>query len=148
MAIPFLARITRLILEAVSGDVSAPTDGSLWYNTTTGKLRAREGGVSKDVIGAGGGGSFSIPELVVDFGGTPVPGKTFDMPLAGAAIGQKVIAVPSLTPAPGMAHEDEFEMEPFACAARVVTADQVRLHAYATRGGLLTGQRRINVTLA
>ncbi len=47
----------RLIPAA--GDASAPTDGLLWYNSTTGKFRARQGGASVDLIAAG-----SIPPTV------------------------------------------------------------------------------------
>lgn len=58
MAIPFLSRASRLLLDLVAGDVSSPANGQIWYNDTTGKFRAQEGGVVKDVIGSGGGGGL------------------------------------------------------------------------------------------
>ncbi len=50
------ASADRFGLPQIAGDPATVVDADTWYNTTTGKLRAREGGVSKDVIGGGGGG--------------------------------------------------------------------------------------------
>ncbi|MEO6299987.1 MAG: DUF2793 domain-containing protein, partial [Paracoccaceae bacterium] len=35
-----------------AGDPAAPVDGDVWYNATTGKFRAQQGGVSGDLMGA------------------------------------------------------------------------------------------------
>ena len=37
-----------------AGDPSSLADGDVWYNSTTGKFRAREGGVTVNIIGGGG----------------------------------------------------------------------------------------------
>jgi hypothetical protein len=44
-----------LRLVPAAGDPSAPQDGDLWYNTTTGKFRKREGGATSDLDSTGGG---------------------------------------------------------------------------------------------
>lgn len=43
-----------------AGDPSSLTDGDVWYNSSSGKFRAREGGSTKDVISVGGGGGSGI----------------------------------------------------------------------------------------
>lgn len=45
-----------LRLEPQASDPASPADGQVWYNSTSGKFRAREAGASKDVIGGSGGG--------------------------------------------------------------------------------------------
>jgi hypothetical protein len=47
-----------LAFDPVASDPSAPLNGQVWYNSTTGKLRARQAGVSTDIVGAGGGGGI------------------------------------------------------------------------------------------
>jgi hypothetical protein len=42
-----------IVAEPAAGDISGPVDGALWYNSTTGKFRAREGGASVNLIGPG-----------------------------------------------------------------------------------------------
>lgn len=46
-------------LGAVSGDPSVLTNGDIWYNSSTGKFRGRESGVSIDIAGGGGGSAYS-----------------------------------------------------------------------------------------
>lgn len=41
---------------SLAGDPSALSNGDRWYNSTTGKFKCREAGVTVDCIGAGGGG--------------------------------------------------------------------------------------------
>ena len=43
------------VLDPQTADPSTPTNGQLWYNSTTGKFRARQNGASIDVVGGGGG---------------------------------------------------------------------------------------------
>jgi hypothetical protein len=43
-----------LNLNPAAGDLASPVDGDLWYNSTTGKFRGRQGGTSQDIIGGGG----------------------------------------------------------------------------------------------
>lgn len=64
MSIPVLSRRQFVLLELLAADPASPTNGQAWYNDTTGKFRAREGGVTKDMIGAGGGGGgITIDEV-------------------------------------------------------------------------------------
>lgn len=48
-----------------SGDPGGVADGDLWYNSTLGKFRAREGGVTVDLISTGGGGGGTSVGLSV-----------------------------------------------------------------------------------
>lgn len=51
---------------AQAGDPSTPTDGDVWYNSTTGKFRKRENGATSDLDTTGGGsfGETSLAGLV------------------------------------------------------------------------------------
>jgi len=63
-----------------AGDPSTPTDGMVWYNLTTQKLRTRQNGINEDLVVAGageantissqGGGAFpltaTIPKMGID----------------------------------------------------------------------------------
>ena len=44
------------VLDPQATDPTTPTNGQLWYNSTSGKFRARQNGANIDVIGGGGGG--------------------------------------------------------------------------------------------
>ena len=46
-------------LDPMAADLPSPGNGDLWYNSTTGKLRTRQAGVTLDVIGGGGATVFS-----------------------------------------------------------------------------------------
>ncbi len=63
MSIPVLSRRQFVLLELLAADPATPTNGQAWYNNATSKFRAREGGVTKDMIGSGGGGGITIDEV-------------------------------------------------------------------------------------
>jgi hypothetical protein len=46
-----------LLIGSFTADPSVLANGDIWYNSTTGKFRAREAGASTDMIGGGGGAS-------------------------------------------------------------------------------------------
>ena len=48
-----------LRLTPAAGDLASPVDGEVWYDSTAAKFRARQNGVSVDVVGSGGGSTFS-----------------------------------------------------------------------------------------
>lgn len=86
-------------------------------------------------------------EAEIDFGATPVESKTFSVPMAGVSTGLKVMASPSLSPSVGV-DEDEFEAEPWGAVARVVTAGEIKIFAYAVRPfGRLMGKRKLNLMM-
>jgi len=93
--------------------------------------------------GGSGGGTASVSTVTVDFGTMPVSSKSFVVPVTGAMLGQKVIAVPSLDMPVGV-DEDELEMDMLTCAARVMAADSVKL-VVASVGGSVSGQRAFNI---
>jgi hypothetical protein len=43
------------VFDPVATDPASPSNGQVWYNSTTGKFRARQNGANVDVIGGGGG---------------------------------------------------------------------------------------------
>jgi hypothetical protein len=45
-----------LAIDPQSADPSTPSNGQLWYNSTSGKFRGQQNGASIDLVGAGGGG--------------------------------------------------------------------------------------------
>jgi hypothetical protein len=49
----------NMLIEPQGADPVSPENGQLWYNSTTGKFRARQNGTSVDVIGGSGGGGGS-----------------------------------------------------------------------------------------
>ena len=58
-------------LSPTAGDLAAPVDGDLWYNSTTGKFRARQASASIDLAGAGGGVSDGDKgDITISAGGT------------------------------------------------------------------------------
>lgn len=50
------ARAYKLPCRAVSGDITNPQDGDIWYNATSGYFRCHENGVTGDLRSGGGGG--------------------------------------------------------------------------------------------
>jgi hypothetical protein len=64
-------------LGATAGDPSSLSDGDLWYNSSTGKFRARQAGASVDVIGGGGtiGGSIANTQVAVGSGTNTIAGN-------------------------------------------------------------------------
>jgi hypothetical protein len=61
-----------LQLNPAAGDLAAPADGDLWYNSTSGKFRGRQAGSTVDLVGAGGGGvaDGDKGDITVSGGGT------------------------------------------------------------------------------
>lgn len=93
---------------------------------------------------AAGGLAYAV---TVDFGTTaPARSRTFNVALTGAVVGAKVVANPSLDMPAGVA-ADEFEMDAFVVAGRVVVAGQVQLTLHSL-GAPLSRQRNVNVVLA
>ncbi len=43
------------VLDPQAADPTTPSNGQLWYNSTSGKFRARQNGANIDVVGGGGG---------------------------------------------------------------------------------------------
>ena len=76
---------------------------------------------------------------------TPANSKTFTIAALGAVVGQSAIAAPSLDMPAGI-DKDEFEMEPFTCAAYAIAANQIEVTLTAcSPHGLLLGQKRISI---
>jgi hypothetical protein len=97
---------------------------------------------------SGGGGSVTFYQVTVDFGSVPVHGgKTFNIALPGATTTQKVVCCPSLVPGTSI-NEDEFEIEPWNAAARIIATDTLRLSVFSTSHlGYLHGEKNINLIL-
>lgn len=95
-----------------------------------------------DALG-GGGGSVVIRSVEVDFGDGAMS-RTFEVAVAGAVLGQKVLAAPSLDMPAGLS-SDEIEMDPITCAGAVTAAGIVTLVVSST--GSIAGKRNINLTL-
>lgn len=81
----------------------------------------------------------------VDFGNLAARERVFELTVAGAALGQRVFATPSLAMPAGVA-ADELEMDPITAMGAVMAANEVRLVVASTRGRI-KGKRNINLTL-
>ena len=107
-------------LVPAAGDLASPANGEIWYNSTTGKFRARQGGASLDLIGSASAtaagvagdiqintaGSLGVPADVTTEGGQlrlPVPGST---PAAPAASGVKLFGPRAARPVPHIMRPD------------------------------------------
>jgi hypothetical protein len=53
----------RVSISSTAGDVASPANGDIWYNSTSGKFRAREAGSSVDMIGGGSGSAMAYIAL-------------------------------------------------------------------------------------
>lgn len=84
-----------LQVNPVAGDYASPADGDLWYNSTTGKFRARQGGTSVDLI-AGGGGTPGGSSGQVQYNNGGAFDGAADVGISG---GQLALSVPGSTPA-------------------------------------------------
>ncbi len=61
----------NLAFDPQSADPTTPTNGQVWYNSTSGKFRGRQNGASLDLIGAGGAiGDGDKGDVVVSGSGT------------------------------------------------------------------------------
>ena len=56
-------------VRVVSAEIPAPTDGQVWYNSTTDKFRMRENGASYDILGAGAA-SAALTSIITTAGST------------------------------------------------------------------------------
>lgn len=54
---------TSLQFIGLSADPSSPPNGMIWYNSTLGKFRVREDGVTKNADTTGGGGLPSLGNI-------------------------------------------------------------------------------------
>lgn len=98
-----------------TGDPASPTNGDVWYNSTTGKYRARQNGITVDLVTAAT--SASMSEIEIDFGATPVKSKKFAIVDAGVVATSKVFPQISGKAATGRA-ADENEMDAILVSAQ------------------------------
>lgn len=64
------ANVDILNVAPAAGDIATPQNGDVWYNSTSGKFRARQAGSTLDLIGTGGGSpGGSSGELQYNNGG-------------------------------------------------------------------------------
>jgi len=99
-----------LISKGTTAQAPAAVDGYLRYDTTTGKLRAVQGGVWVDVIG---GGSFSATTIEANLGSTPVFQGKFTITDAAISSTSKVLCWQAPGPYTGKGtRADEASMQP------------------------------------
>ena len=58
------------VLDPQAADPTTPSNGQVWYNSTTGKFRARQNGTSLDMIGSGGVSDGDKGDIIVSGTGT------------------------------------------------------------------------------
>lgn len=73
-----------LQLNPSAGDPGTVSDGDLWYNSTTGKFRGRQGGVSLDIVGGGAPYSFGVLQANYTLTSATTAQKLFNWSTNGA----------------------------------------------------------------
>lgn len=59
--------IQNVRLQNLAADPASPADGQVWYNTTTGKLMVRQGGVNVDVTARANHSGTQLASTISDF---------------------------------------------------------------------------------
>lgn len=101
--------------------------------------------IAYQINSSSGGGGLVKAVVDLDFG-TGASTVTQEFPWNGAAVGATVLAAVSLDMPAGVS-EDELEMDALVVAARISSANVVRVMASTASGFCITGQRRINLLL-
>jgi hypothetical protein len=94
------------VLDPAASDPATPINGQLWYNSTSGKFRKRENGVTSDLdTGGGGGGSGDVvgpagatDSAIAVFNGTTgklIKNSTITVTAAGELVATAAAALPA-----------------------------------------------------
>ena len=138
---------TRTVMDSAAGSSGLEVDTIYWITDESRLAIATAVNAYTAMAKQGeGGGSTTINTVEVDFVAAS-PGRRFDVAVAGASLGQKIIASVSLDMPAGV-QEDELEADPLICSAKVLSAGNVSLMVVSANGAPIIGKRNINLLRA
>jgi hypothetical protein len=133
-------------LTTTQRDALTPSDGMEIYNSTLATVQVRNAGAWVSVPGAGAPGTFTVTQVEVDFGTTPVESATFTITDAGMTTAKHVIASLAYE-APTGKDLDELEMDTLSIVCGNGTG-QFDMFIRSTDGSYLADKFKINYSYA
>lgn len=113
-------------VPVIAGDAASPGDGDVWYNSSTGKFRKREGGVTSDMDTTGGSGSVALTTVEKNLSTVPKKSGKFTITGVGLTVSKPVFIQQANGPYTGKGTlADEAEMDGLIVKGKVTSATNI-----------------------